>query len=52
MDGIPLSGLIEKVKEVAGLMPILKKVYSKQIDMEMGIHQFMAACDDNYLYKE
>ena len=28
-DGIPLTGLIAKLKEVSGLMPILKKVYSK-----------------------
>ena len=28
-EGIPLSGLISKVQEVAGLMPILKKIASK-----------------------
>ena len=51
-DGIPLTGLIGKLKEVSGLMPILKKVYSKQIEMEMDVHRFMAACEDNFLYKE
>ena len=51
-EGVPLSGLVTRVKEVSGLMPILKKVYSKQIEMEMIQHRFMAACDDNYLYKE
>ena len=51
-SGIPLMGLVEQLREVTGLMPILKRVYSKQIEMEMIQHRFMAACDDNYLYKE
>lgn len=41
-EGVPLSGLIAKVKEVAGLMPILKKVNSKQIYMEMNLTRFEA----------
>ena len=34
-EGIPLSGLISKVKEVAGLIPILKKIQNRQIEQDI-----------------
>ena len=51
-DGIPLANLVDKVREVAGLMPILKKVFKKQIDLELGVENFMATCRDEFLYQD
>ena len=34
-DAIPLTGLISKVKEISGLMPVVKKVFNRVCDHEL-----------------
>ena len=52
MDAVPLAGLIDKVKEVAGLMPILKKVNARQVNLEMEINRFISRSEEEFLYKD
>ena len=52
MDAVPLAGLIDKVKEVAGLMPILKKVNTRQVNLEMEINRFISRSEEEFLYKD
>ena len=52
MNAVPLTGLIDKIKKVAGLMPILKKVNKRQIDLEMEINRFITRTEEDFLLKD
>ena len=52
MNAVPLTGLIDKIKKVAGLMPILKKVNKRQIDLEMEINRFITRSEEDFLLKD
>ena len=43
IDNMPMSGLQEKLKEVAGLFPILQKVFGRQVDIDnrLSLLEFM-----------
>jgi len=40
-EGVPLVGLVSKVKEISGTMPIIKKLFSKQVELESYMRHFM-----------
>ena len=50
-EGIPLVGLISKVKEISGLMPILKKIMNRQIEQEMFLGRWEQELQSKYLLK-
>ena len=43
IDNMPMSGLQEKLKQVAGLFPILQKVFGRQVDIDnrLSLLEFM-----------
>ena len=50
-EGIPLSGLIERVREISGLMPILKKIQNRQLEQDMFFLRWEQELEDKYLLK-
>lgn len=40
-DAIPLTGLISKVKEISGLMPVVKKVFNRVCDHELQVNRML-----------
>lgn len=45
-EGIPMSGLVSKLKDVSGLMPVLKRVVEKQVEIELILNRFMENSKD------
>ena len=51
MDAIPLTNLVEKLKEVAGLMPMLRKFQERQIEQDAFFYRWEQTFAENYLLK-